>query len=441
MIITIDGPAGSGKSTIAKKLAEKLGFDFFDTGAMYRSFTWWFIENSMEIEDDEGIKNLLKTFDFEIKNSTSCKKYFVNNTDITSFIRSSKINNLVSKISTKSYVRKHVVKIQRSYAKNINSIFEGRDMGTVVFPFADIKFFLTADIKIRAKRRFLEMNEKISYDEIFNKLKERDSLDSNRKTSPLCRAKDASKIDTSKLMIEKVINKIFKIVKKEIKKTKTTVPNFFKMKFLYGIILFFTFSFFKIFYRLKVYGIHNFKKGPAIIASNHVSYYDPPVVAVSSKEEINFFAKSSLFKLPILGRLIEKLNAHPVSKETQNIFAMKQILRILKKGKKIIFFPEGKRSKTGDISKIMPGIGYFVYMSKCLIIPTYVYGTYEIWKKDKKFPKLFGKIRCVFGTPINPNDFDCSDKKKFIFLINDELYKKLFLIKQWCDNGFIGSPP
>lgn len=442
MIITIDGPAGSGKSTIAKKLAEKLGYEFFDTGAIYRSVTWWVIKKKLDLEDEEVLKNSLKEFHFKIKDGGQ-KKYFVDDEDITSLIRTPQIDNLVSVVSSKQCVREAILKVQRSYA-DTNAIFEGRDMGTVVFPFADIKFFLTADTKIRAQRRFSEMQkrrEDISYEKVLEKLKKRDRLDTTREKSPLYAAKDAFKINTSKLKIEEVSDKLWNIVIKEMKKKERGIPRFFKMLPLYGTVLFLVFCFFKIFYRLKIYGGKNFKKGPAIIASNHASYYDPCVVAVSSLEEINFLAKPSLFKIPFLGWLIKKLNAHRIAKSEQNVYTIKQVLKLLKEGKKVLLFPEGKRSVSGDISNIMPGIGYLAYMSKSLIIPVFVHGTYNIWRKGKKLPKLFGKVSCVFGTPIDSKNLFFKDKKDFADIVNKDLYERFLLMKKWCEEGFEGDPP
>jgi len=436
MIITIDGPAGSGKSTISKEVANRLNFKFFDTGAIYRAVTWFILKNNCK--DDEEIKKILKNFSFDVQTDPDGnKRYFVNKQDITTEIRKNNINKKVSEIASKGYIREKILTIQRDFSKNQNAIFEGRDMSTVVFPNADIKFFLTANIKVRAKRRFKELHKidpKISYEEVLNDLKKRDIIDSTRKYSPLKCPKDAISIDTSFLSFDKVVKKILKKIK------KIDTPQFFKMKPFYGFILFIVWVIFKTLYRLKVYKSKKIPKGSAIIASNHLSYYDPIAIAASFPEEVYYLAKKSLFKKFFLGSLITKLNALPISQNIPNIYSIKTIIKILKKGKKVILFPEGKRSKDGEIQKIMPGIGYLVYLSKCLIIPTYIHGTQKIWGRNKKFPKLYGKISCVFGSPISP-DFEFINKKDFINKITNKLEQSLKNLKKWCDEGFKGVPP
>jgi cytidylate kinase len=447
MIITIDGPAGSGKSTIAKKVAERLNFEFFDTGAIYRSVTWYLLESKVNIKDEGEIKKSLQSFIFEIED-TKERKYLVNGQDVTKFIRMHEVTENVSEVSTYAAVRKHVLEIQRNFGRKKSAVFEGRDMGTVVFPYADVKFFLTANPKIRAERRYTELMEKFpelahtyDYDKILSEIITRDKIDSTRKLSPLKKAKDGYLIDTSKMSIEVVLEKIEKRIKKYNKRKNIPIPYFFQMHLFYGSILFIVWLFFKFFYRLKVHGINNFIKGPGIIASNHVSNYDPPAIAVSSMEEIHFLAKESLFNNPLFGFLIKKLNAHPLSRGASDIGSFKKVLSLLNQGKKIILFPEGERSQDGKLMKIMPGIGLLVYLSKCSVIPTYIHGSYEIWNRTKRRPKMFGKIHVVFGTPISFAECDHLDKKACMDRVNNLLERALFQLQGWCEGGFKGTPP
>lgn len=449
MIITIDGPAGSGKSCIAKRLAKELNFEFFDTGAIYRSVTWFLIDNHVDLNDESAIKKSLKSFVFDIQGINSEeRKYLVNNQDVTKAIRSRDITDKVSFVSTYGIVRNHVLEIQRSYGRKNNTIFEGRDMGTVVFPYADVKFFLTAEPKVRAERRYLELIDKFpefastyDYNQILADILKRDEMDSTRKLSPLKKDKEAYLIDTSNLSVNQVVEKLIKKVQKYNRRKSIARPYFFKMRPFYSIILMLCWLLCKVFYRLKVYGITNFIKGPAIIASNHSSYYDPVVVPASSMEEVHFLAKEYLFRNPFLGKLIRKLNAHPVSQGVSDAFSFKKILKLLSEGKKVILFPEGKRSESGQLGKIMPGIGLLIYLSKCAIIPSYIHGAYEIWNRRRKRPKLFGKIRVVFGTPITFAKFENLDKQECIDHVSKEIENSLLNLQAWCEGGFKGSPP
>jgi CMP/dCMP kinase len=231
LIIAIDGPAGSGKSTSAKKLADLLGYLYVDTGAMYRAITLLAIENN--ILDDVG-KIIQLARDSEIVLKFIDGKTFVklNDKDVTEDIRSLKVNQHVSDVSKISEVRKILVDKQREIGKTgCGIVMEGRDIGTVVFPEADVKIFLTASIDTRAERRTKEFSESgvnVSVNDILKNLTERDHIDSSRKASPLTKANDAIEIDTTKVTIEQQVQKILlqaekigreKGIKLEIKKS------------------------------------------------------------------------------------------------------------------------------------------------------------------------------------------------------------------------------
>eukprot|EP01066_Platyproteum_vivax_P005339 Platyproteum_vivax@DN16779_c0_g1_i1.p1 len=154
--ITIDGPAGTGKSTVAKGLAEELGFSYFDTGALYRAITWKVLQENLSLDDHKKLDTLLKTFSFHIKEG----RYFVGDVDVTMALRTKDVTALVSEVPALSKVRAVLKPIQISAAKEMDAVFEGRDLGTVIFPHADLKFFLTARAEVRAERRFKELQKK-----------------------------------------------------------------------------------------------------------------------------------------------------------------------------------------------------------------------------------------------------------------------------------------
>ena len=210
MIIAIDGPAGAGKSTIAKKVADSLGYVYIDTGAMYRAFTYELLTSSISLSDIEEITKVLEKTNIEFKNN----EIFLNNLNVTNEIRSKNVTANVSAVSAIPQVREKLVDLQRKIASESNSILDGRDIGTVVFPNAELKIFLTASVKIRALRRYNELiakDKNIDINEIEAEIEKRDKLDSSRETSPLIKAADAIEIDTSDLSIDEVVNTILKL--------------------------------------------------------------------------------------------------------------------------------------------------------------------------------------------------------------------------------------
>lgn len=214
MIIAIDGPSASGKSTTAKGISKKLGIMHLDTGAMYRAVTLGLKKTDVSLEDEVSIQKFLVQADISFGNEN---RIFLNGADVSREIRSADISSRVSVVSALPIIREAMVRIQRKIAKNTDCVLEGRDIGTIVFPNADFKFFLIADVEVRAKRRLLEleaMGETTTLSELINDIEKRDRLDSSRDHSPLIQAEDAILIDTSGITIHDQINKIVKIITK-----------------------------------------------------------------------------------------------------------------------------------------------------------------------------------------------------------------------------------
>ena len=219
--IAIDGPAGAGKSSIAKALSKKLGFVYIDTGAMYRAVTLFFLENGIKDSSDNEIDKLLDKLDINIKYTDGEQRVFLNNVDVSDRLRQEEIGKLASRFSALKSVREKLVALQRKLAKKENVIMDGRDIGTVVLPNADLKIYLSAGSKVRAKRRYLELIEKgfdrAALDEkaIENEIIKRDEADINREISPLKKAEDAYYMDTSDMTFDEVVSKILDMVEKE----------------------------------------------------------------------------------------------------------------------------------------------------------------------------------------------------------------------------------
>lgn len=218
MIIAIDGYSSCGKSTLAKQLAKTLGFVFVDTGAMYRAVTLYFLEHLVDIRVESDVVSALEQIHIHFENINGENTTFLNGENVESKIRSISVSNFVSEVAALTPVRTKMVDLQRKMASQQGLVMDGRDIGTVVFPDADVKFFITADPVIRAERRYRELIGKgqvITIEAIIENLKHRDHIDTHRADSPLRQADDAILIDNSHLTIEQQFELALGIIKKQ----------------------------------------------------------------------------------------------------------------------------------------------------------------------------------------------------------------------------------
>ncbi|MCB5271025.1 MAG: (d)CMP kinase [Candidatus Cloacimonetes bacterium] len=212
IIIAIDGPAASGKSTTAKLLARKLGYLYLDTGAMYRACALAAKRRNIDIDDDDALKDLILNTHVLIQNTEQGNITLLDSEDVSTAIREPDISLLASAISAKAIVRTKMVELQREMGKMGGVVLDGRDIGTVVFPEAELKFFIVAPVQVRAERRFLELQEKgLSpvFEEVLEELQKRDKADSSRALAPLIPAQDAIEIDTGPLTIEGQVEELY----------------------------------------------------------------------------------------------------------------------------------------------------------------------------------------------------------------------------------------
>ena len=222
MIIAIDGPAASGKSTVAKEIAKRLKIDYLDTGAMYRALTWKALQAKIDLSDEIALAKLAKNtkifFSESLVDEKLHIKTYLNDVDVTEEIRSPRVSNKVSIVAKVPAVRKAMVKTQRELAAGRDAVAEGRDIGTCVFPEAEYKFFLFASAKERARRRCVELKDKghdVEESSLEKAIISRDAIDSTRPNSPLAKAHDAHVIDTTEKTIEEVIREVLKFIEDE----------------------------------------------------------------------------------------------------------------------------------------------------------------------------------------------------------------------------------
>lgn len=211
--VAIDGPAGAGKSTIAKLVAREKGYIYVDTGAMYRALALHFLKKGIAAENTEQIVRSCADADVRIAYEDGKQQVYLNGENVTDMLRTEEVGNMASKTSPIPEVRKKLLELQRSLAKEQDVIMDGRDIGTNILPDADVKIYLTASVETRAKRRFQELTEKgipCDYEEIAQDIQERDARDINRETAPLKQAEDAHRIDSSDMTIPEVVDAILR---------------------------------------------------------------------------------------------------------------------------------------------------------------------------------------------------------------------------------------
>lgn len=214
--IAIDGPAGAGKSTIARLVAKEKGFIYVDTGAMYRALAVYFLDRGIAPEDTCKIAEVCQSAHVSIQYEKDVQQVYLNGVNVTGRIREEEVGNMASKSSSIAEVRAQLFKLQRDLAKECDVVMDGRDIGTNILPDADVKIYLTASVETRAKRRYLELEEKgetCNLEEIKKDIEDRDYRDMNRKIAPLKKAEDAVVVDSSDMTIEQVVEKIISLCK------------------------------------------------------------------------------------------------------------------------------------------------------------------------------------------------------------------------------------
>lgn len=397
--IAIDGPSGAGKSTIAKALAKEFGYIYVDTGAIYRTVGLYMQKNGVSTEDTEGIVNNLPNVKVELKYVDGEQRMFLNGEDVSDFIRTPLIAKYASVVSAVPKVREFLFDMQRSLARENNVIMDGRDIGTVILPDADVKIFLTASAEARATRRVAQLAEKgeiVSYEDILASIKERDERDSGRDVAPLKAADDAVTLDSSNMTLEESIAAAKNIVLEKLSKKKAK-----KQNKLYGFLKATIGPIIKFCMRVKTFGTENEQKdGALIVCANHTAMLDVLSLAVSFKRQLRFLAKKELFKIPLLSQLISALGAYAVDRGRGDIGAIKKTLSILKDEEIVAMFPQGTRYVGVDpaTTEVKSGVGMMIYRSKADVQPVF------IRVKGYKY-RFLRKKEVIIGKPIKYAEF------------------------------------
>lgn len=410
--VALDGPSGAGKSTIAKMAAARLGFVYVDTGAMYRTIAYYVIKEGVGTDDPEAVKAALPGIKIELKNEGT-QQVFLNGENVSDLIRTPEISMGASKVSAIPEVRAFLLGLQKDIAAANDIIMDGRDIGTVVLPDAQVKIFLTASAEERANRRFKELQEKgdpSTYEEVLADINQRDYNDTHRDIAPLRQADDAVLVDSSALTLEQTAEEIVRVItektakKKERKPrelmpvhpiTKTHRYNPVKLVF-YTILRYIVIGLYHLFYDIHFEGVSNVPNdGGNVFASNHRSYQDPVFIALHTRIPLSYMAKEELFKQNILFTgLIKFFGAFPVSRGKGDTAVIDTSIEKLEQGRNLVIFPEGTRSKDGKVGPGKTGVALIAAVAQTKIVPVGI-----IFEGNLKFRR---KVIVRYGTPVTP---------------------------------------
>lgn len=417
--IAIDGPSGAGKSTIAKAVAKKMQYVYVDTGALYRTVALHTIRSGIDVKNTEDVVKNLENAKVNLGYVDGTQRVFLNGEDVSELIRTSEISMGASAVSAVPEVRKFLFDLQHNIAKENNILMDGRDIGTVVLPNADVKIFLTASAEKRAERRFKELEEKgenITYQQVLEDIIQRDYNDTHREIAPLKKAQDAVEVDSSDMTLEEVVECISNLIEKKLsdnadntskpqKKEREMMPvkpidrtaklGKFSMCW-YSVARFFVNIAFRLWYKIEFVGKENIpQKGGYIFASTHRSYADPVLLGLGGRVPLSFMAKEELFQgNKFFKWLITSLGAFPVKRGKGDTEAIEMAFEVLNRGKNLIIFPEGTRSKDGKVGKIKTGVALISAAGQVPVVPTAI-----IFDGKLKFRK---KIILAYAPVIDP---------------------------------------
>jgi cytidylate kinase len=410
LIITIDGPAGSGKSTTAARLAARFGFTYLDTGAMYRAVTFAALERGLDPEDAAAVSALASNLNLEMRSAGGTHSVYLDGRNIDTAIRTPEVSRFVSPVSRHEGVRQAMVRLQRRIGARGGIVVEGRDTGTAVFPYANVRVYLVADIEARINRRLEQlgtMGIRQDASEIRENIRARDAMDSGRSQSPLLKPAGAFVVDTSHVSIDEQVALIEEKVIGEAQRIGALTVSgrdrnpFARMRAYYRISHWVIRTFFRVVLGLRISGSDHLRyRENYIFASNHRSYADPLVVGCALDREVWFLAKKELFRNRAFAWLIRRYHAIPVDREEIERSTMKRLLALLGEGRSVLMFPEGTRSRNGEIRDFKPGLGFIGAKSGVGIVPVYVTGTNHLLSCLLRRRKLIVRI----GPPIRVDE-------------------------------------
>ena len=393
--IAIDGPGGAGKSTLSKVVAKELGIIYVDTGALYRTIGLYMLNHGVDPKDKDGVIARLNDFTLELKFTDGKQIILLDGCDVGESIRTPEVSMAASAVSAIPAVREYLLNMQRSTARKNSVIMDGRDIGTVILPNAEVKIFLTASPKARAQRRYDELiarGQNVTYEQVYNEMVERDTNDSTRAVAPLKPADDAIIVDNSELTFDQSVKAILKIIKKREKKLSKR-NGYMKLHLLVAPMI-------RFFQRVTVTGVENIpSEGGFVLCSNHIAVRDVILLGVSSPRQLKFIGKKELFGIPILGSILKWLGAIKLDRGGADVAALKTAVNQVERGSIVAIFPQGHRRPGVNPAQTdrKNGAALIAYRSYADVIPACI-------KTTKNKFTFMCKKEIIFGKPIKYSD-------------------------------------
>ncbi len=383
-VIAIDGPAGSGKSTTARFLADRFGLLYIDTGAMYRALTQASLSEGVSADDEAALVALLAPATLELRPAKGEVTVLWNGHDVSQAIRTPEVEALVSQVASHPAVRQEMVSRQQAMGRQGGVVMEGRDIGSVVFPLATAKIFLSASLEARVDRRFRQYKQRgrdINREELTRDLADRDRQDSQREVSPLQISPDAIVIDSSELNLDQqnetcaracLVNPTLDLeLDTDLHKATREIPMHYRFAY-------FVFRGLARFFGLRQYGNEDgaLPRG-CIAAVNHISMWDPPLVgATFHRFRVHTLAKAELFKFWPVRSLFRWIDSIPINRKGFDAKAFAEAKAALDDGETLLIFPEGTRRAIGHPGPVRNGLGIVVQATQAPMVPIFIRGSY-----------------------------------------------------------------
>ena len=406
MIITIDGPAGAGKSAVAQRLAQSLGFKHLDTGAMYRAVALAALEEGLD-GDPDGLARRVGQIQVSFDWSSEPPRVRLDGRDVTDAIRTPRVTQATHLAASNPQVRAVLVEQQRRIAAAAGSLVtEGRDQGTVVFPTAEYKFYLDASLQERARRRAVQWRDQgraVTLDSLATQLQQRDDRDRNRGVGSLTIPPGAIVIDTTPLTLQEVVELMRRTVQGQPRVSYTYRGEgtgwFQTLLWTVGRFLLQTIAI--LFFRVRITGRENIpRRGAALLATNHQSLLDPWLIGIALERQIHYLARESLFRGGFVQYVFERTNAFPIRRGRADTTAIREAIARLQRGYLVNIFPEATRTIDGTIGPIAAGLAVIIHRARVPLIPVVIEGAFEAWPRGKAWPRL-RSIRLHYGRPLS----------------------------------------